>query len=82
MKTMVRVGAILRQGDGNGNFSAILYASQSVSKHEKNYSAFLVELTGCTWGIENLSSSREKIHTFCGLSPSGRTKHSAQTDAK
>ena len=50
------VGAILCQADDNGNFRVISYASRALSKHEKNYSAFLVELTGCAWGIEHFSS--------------------------
>ena len=50
------VGAILCQADDNGNFNVISYASRQLSKHEKNYSAFLIELTGCAWGIEHFSS--------------------------
>ena len=50
------VGAILCQADDKGNFQVISYASRALSKHEKNYSAFLIELTGCAWGIEHFSS--------------------------
>ena len=50
------VGAILCQADDKGNFNVISYASRALSKHEKNYSAFLIELTGCAWGIEHFSS--------------------------
>ena len=50
------IGAILCQADDNGNFNVISYASRSLSKHEKNYSAFLIELTGCAWGIEHFST--------------------------
>ena len=48
-------GAILCQADEKGDLHVISYASRSLSKHEKNYTPFLAELTACCWGIEHFS---------------------------
>ncbi len=48
-------GAILCQADEKGQLHVIAYASRSFSKHEKNYTPFLAELTACCWGIEHFS---------------------------
>ncbi len=48
-------GAILCQADEKGQLHVIAYASRSLSKHEKNYTPFLAELTACCWGIEHFS---------------------------
>ena len=50
------IGAILCQTDELGHLHPISYASRALTKHECNYSAFLVELTGCVFGIEHFSS--------------------------
>jgi hypothetical protein len=55
MKNDGGVKAIPCQADNNGNFGEISYALRSLTEHEKNHSAFLVELTGCAWGTENFS---------------------------
>ncbi len=49
------LGSVLCQADDNGELHVIVYASRSLSKHEKNYTPFLLELTACTWGIEHFS---------------------------
>ena len=49
------LGSVLCQADDNGELHVIAYASRSLSKHEKNYTPFLLELTACTWGIEHFS---------------------------
>ena len=43
------------QADEKGALHVISYASRSLSKHEKNYTPFLAELTACCWGIEHFS---------------------------
>ena len=50
------LGAILCQTDEQGQLHPISYASRSLQKHECNYSAFLIELTGCVFGIEHFSN--------------------------
>jgi hypothetical protein len=40
------LGSKLCQADEKGD--VIAYASRYLSKHEKNYSAFLLKLTACT----------------------------------
>ena len=50
------LGAILCQTDEQGELHPISYASRALQKHEKNYSAFLIELTGCVFGIEHFSN--------------------------
>ena len=50
------IGAILCQTDELGHLHPISYASRSLNKHEANYSAFLIELTGCVFGIEHFSN--------------------------
>ena len=50
------IGAILCQTDELGHLHPISYASRALNKHECNYSAFLVELIGCVFGIEHFSS--------------------------
>ena len=49
------LGAILCQTDEKNELHPISYASRSLAKHERNYSAFLIELTGCVFGIEHFS---------------------------
>jgi hypothetical protein len=49
------LGAILCQADEKGELHVIAYASRSLSKHEKNYTPFLLKLNACTWGIEHFS---------------------------
>ena len=45
------IEAILCQTDELGHLHPISYASRSLNKHESNYSAFLIELTGCVFFI-------------------------------
>ena len=49
------LGAVLCQADEKGELHVIAYASRSLSKHEKNYTPFLIEMTACTWGIDHFS---------------------------
>ena len=49
------LGAVLCQADPQGQLHVIAYASRSLSKHEKNYTPFLLEMTACTWGIDHFS---------------------------
>ena len=44
------------QTDEKGLLHPISFASRGLQKHENNYSAFLIELTGCVFGIEHFSS--------------------------
>ena len=46
------LGAVLLQKDDSGKERVIGYASRGLKKHEKNYSAFLLELTAAVFGIE------------------------------
>ena len=48
------LGAVLTQVDpGTGQEKVIAYASRSLKTHEKNYSAFLAELTAIVWAIDH-----------------------------
>ena len=49
------LGCVLCQADSKGQLHVIAYASRSLSKHEKNYTPFLLEMTACTWGIDHFS---------------------------
>ena len=49
------IGCILCQADEKGELHVIAYASRALSKHEKNYTPFLAEMTACCWGIEHFS---------------------------
>ncbi len=48
------IGAVLCQSH-EGALHVIAYASRALSKHEKNYTPFLAEMTACCWGIEHFS---------------------------
>jgi transposase InsO family protein len=50
------LGAILTQPDSSGELHVVAYASRSLSKHEKNYTPFLLEMTACCWGIDHFST--------------------------
>jgi hypothetical protein len=59
---MLRTDAILGEQDNVGGLGAVLlqqqktaeaYASRPLKKHEKNYSAYLVEMAAAVWGIEH-----------------------------
>ena len=43
------------QQDEQGNKRVISYASRALKKHEKNYSAYLLEMQAAVWGIEHFS---------------------------
>ena len=47
------LGAILCQADEHGKFHVIAYASRALSKHEKNYTPFLLEMQAVCWGIQH-----------------------------
>ena len=49
----------------------IAYASRSLLKHEKNYSAYLLELQGCIWAIQHFDVYlRDRhFHLFCDHKP-------------
>ncbi len=49
------LGSVLCQADDHGKLHVIAYASRALSKHEKNYTLFLAEMTACCWGIEHFS---------------------------
>ena len=61
------LGAVLSQKDDNGIERVIAYASRSLRANEKNYSAFLVELTAIVWAIDHfhvyLYGNRFKVIT-------------------
>ena len=45
------LGATLVQMDNDGNPHPIGYASRGLAKHERNYTAYLLELQSCVFGI-------------------------------
>ena len=49
------LGAVLSQYDDKGQEYVIAYASRTLKSFEKNYSAFLLELTAACYGIEYFS---------------------------
>ena len=49
------LGAILSQLDENNVERIVSYASRSLKEHEKNYSAFLLELQASVWAIDHFS---------------------------
>ena len=50
------LGAVLSQLDEHGKERVIAYASRSLRKHERNYSAFLLEVTAAVFGIEHFDT--------------------------
>jgi transposase InsO family protein len=49
------LGAVLTQKYEDGQERVIGYASRSLKTHEKNYSAFLLEMAAASWGIDHFS---------------------------
>ena len=47
------LGAILTQIDEKGQFYVIAYASRKLAKHEKNYTAFLLEMQAAVWAMDH-----------------------------
>ncbi len=47
------LGAVLSQIHNDGIERVVAYASRSLKPHEKNYSAFLLELAAASWGIDH-----------------------------
>ena len=47
------LGAILAQIDDHGKFYVIAYASRKLSKHEQNYTAFLLEMQAAVWAMDH-----------------------------
>ena len=47
------LGAVLSQIHDDGIERVVAYASRSLKTHEKNYSAFLLELAAASWGIDH-----------------------------
>jgi hypothetical protein len=50
------LGAVLLQTDDQGLDRVIAYASRTLNKSEKNYSAFLLETLAATWAIEHFAT--------------------------
>jgi hypothetical protein len=57
------LGSVLCQANDKGNLHVIAYASRSLSKHEKNYTPFLLELTACTWCSVYLRGHKFTLYT-------------------
>ena len=49
------LGAVLTQIDDQGKEYVVSYASRGLKSFEKNYSAYLLELSAACWGIEHFS---------------------------
>ena len=49
------LGAALLQQRPDGQIEVIAYASRSLRDHEKNYSAYLLEMTAACWAIDHFS---------------------------
>lgn len=49
------LGAVLLQ-EQDGEMKVIAYASRGLLDHEKNYSAFLLEMAAAVWGIEHFDT--------------------------
>ena len=47
------LGAVLSQEQANGEERVIAYASRALKDHEKNYSAYLLEMAAAVFGIEH-----------------------------
>ncbi len=47
------LGAVLSQMHDDGSEKVVAYASRSLRPHEKNYSAFLLEMAAASWGIDH-----------------------------
>ena len=45
------LGAILAQGDKDGNVHPIAYASRTLQQHEKNYAVTELEALGIVWAV-------------------------------
>ena len=50
------LGAILTQVDRQGEHVVIAYASRKLQKHEKNYTAFLLEMQAALWGMDHFDT--------------------------
>ena len=46
-------GAVLTQKDDSGQERAVAYASRTLKTHEKNYSAYVLEMAAAVWAIEH-----------------------------
>ena len=49
------MGAVLLQDRPDGKEEVIAYASRSLREHERNYSAYLLEMAAACWGIDYFS---------------------------
>ena len=56
------LGAILTQIDEKGKFYVIAYASRKLSKHEQNYTAFLVEMQAAVWAMDHFDVNLKGRH--------------------
>jgi hypothetical protein len=56
------LGAILTQIDENGKFYVIAYASRKLAKHEKNYTAFLLEMQAAVWAMDHFDVNLRGRH--------------------
>jgi hypothetical protein len=50
------LGAVLTQLDDGGKERVVAYASRTLRKHEKNYSAYLIEMAAAVFGIEHFDT--------------------------
>ena len=55
-KTYGGFGAILTQIDEAGQHKVLSYASRKLQKHERNYTAFLLEMQGAIWAMNHFST--------------------------
>ena len=58
------LGAILTQKRVDGSFVTIACASRVLQGHEKNYSAFLLEMLAATWAVEHFGVYLKGRHFF------------------
>src|SRR5574343_611186 len=56
------LGAILAQIDKNGKFYVIAYASRKLSKHEQNYTSFLLEMQAAVWAMDHFDINLRGKH--------------------
>ncbi len=56
------IGAVLTQRDAKGVEHVIAYGSRALSKHEKNYSAYLLEALAATYFIDHWSVFLKGVH--------------------
>ncbi len=65
------LGAVLLQAQPDGTERVIAYASRALKTHEKNYSAFLLEMAAAVYGIEffDVYLRGKKFTLYCDHKP-------------